>query len=74
MVEESDDDEQGRNGGSLDKDGDSIMEVVLGSEGEDDEDDESKLHMSMLLLVSFVANYMYFQGRLTKEWHFRIPN
>ena len=68
-VSDDDDDEQGSNGGTLDKDGDVIMEPVLGSEDEDDldeEDDESELRMSMLLLVSFVADY--FEGRLTKEW------
>ena len=51
---------------SFDKDGDAIMEPVLSSKDEDEEDDERKLHMSMLLLVSFVATY--FEAGLTKEW------
>jgi len=66
LSDDDDDDEQGSNGGTLDKDGDVIMEPVLSSQDEDDEDDESELRMSMLLLVSFVADY--FEGRLTKEW------
>ena len=67
-VSDDDDDEQGSNGGTLDKDGDVIMEPVLGSQDdeEDEEDDESELRMSMLLLVLFVADC--FAGRLTKEW------
>jgi len=67
-VSDDDDDEQGSNGGTLDEDGDVVMEPVLGSQDkeEDEEDDESELCMSMLLLVSYVADY--FEGRLTKEW------
>ena len=66
VSDDDDDDERGSNGGTLDKDGDAIMEPVLGSQDEDEEDDESELRMSILLLVSYVADY--FEGRLTKEW------
>jgi hypothetical protein len=43
-----------------------IIEPVLGSQDRDEQGDESNLQMSMLLLVSYVADY--FEGRLTKEW------
>ena len=65
-VEASNDDEGGSNGGTLDKDGDAIMELASDSHDKGEEDEESELRMSMLLLVSCITDY--FEERLTKEW------
>jgi hypothetical protein len=48
-VSDDDDDEGGSNGGTLDKDGDAIMELASDNQDEGEEDDESELRMSMLL-------------------------
>jgi hypothetical protein len=49
VSDDDDDDEGGSNGGTLDKDGDAIMELVSDNQDEGEEDDESELCMSMLL-------------------------
>jgi hypothetical protein len=52
-VSDKDDDEPTSIGGTLDKDGDTIMELASGSD-----DDEDELGMSTLLLASYIADFL----------------
>jgi hypothetical protein len=56
-VSEEDDDEPTSIGGTLNKDGDTIMELALDSESDED-DEEDELGMSMLLLASYMADFL----------------
>jgi hypothetical protein len=57
-VSKEDDDEPTSIGGTLDKDGDTIMELASDSESDED-DDEDELGMSTLLLASYMADFLY---------------
>jgi hypothetical protein len=57
-VSKEDDNEPTSIGGTLDKDGDTIMELALDSESDED-DDEDELGMSTLLLASYMADFLY---------------
>jgi hypothetical protein len=57
-LSEEDDNEPTSIGGTLDKDGDTIMELASDSESDED-DDEDELGMSTLLLASYMADFLY---------------